>query len=103
MTRILQISDLHIMPEGRLFQDIIDTAAALRDMLSGLAGLLPVIGPVERQVISGELTETGCTRAYERLRALMADPPKDRKSPRGPDSAGAYQDGQHRSPHRPRA
>jgi 3',5'-cyclic AMP phosphodiesterase CpdA len=75
MTRILQISDLHIMPEGQLFNGSIDTAAALRKMLAGLAGLLPVIGPVERLVISGDLTETGCRGAYDHLRAIMADAP----------------------------
>ncbi|TQE92861.1 MAG: phosphodiesterase, partial [Spiribacter salinus] len=73
MTRILQISDLHIMPEGQLFQDAIDTAAALRQMLSGLTGLLPAIGPVERLVISGDLTETGCKGAYDHLRDIMAE------------------------------
>jgi 3',5'-cyclic AMP phosphodiesterase CpdA len=75
MTRILQISDLHIMPEGQLFHGKIDTAAALQDMLTGLAGLLPVIGPVERLVISGDLTETGCKGAYDHLRDIMADAP----------------------------
>ena len=75
MTRILQISDLHIMPAGRLFQGTTDTAAALRRMLAGLAGLLPVIGPVERLVISGDLTETGCADAYDHLRKVMADAP----------------------------
>lgn len=75
MTRVLQISDLHIMPEGQLFQGAIDTAAALQDMLSGLWGLLPAIGPVDRLVISGDLTETGCAKAYERLRAIMAEVP----------------------------
>jgi 3',5'-cyclic AMP phosphodiesterase CpdA len=75
MTRILQISDLHIMPDGQLFNGSIDTAAALRHMLAGLTGLLPVIGPVERLVISGDLTETGCRGAYDHLRAIMADAP----------------------------
>lgn len=47
MTRILQISDPHIMPEDALFQGRVDTAQALREMLSGLVGLLPAIGPVD--------------------------------------------------------
>ncbi|WP_306152185.1 phosphodiesterase [Roseovarius sp. MMSF_3281] len=75
MTRILQISDLHIMPEGQLLNGTIDTAAALRQMLAGLTGLLPVIGPVERLVISGDLTETGCKGAYDHLCHIMADAP----------------------------
>ncbi|MDR9394025.1 MAG: phosphodiesterase, partial [Roseovarius sp.] len=72
---ILQISDLHIMPEGQLFKGRIDTAAALRHILAGLTRLLPVIGPVERLVISGDLTETGCQGAYDHQRAIMADAP----------------------------
>lgn len=75
MTRILQLSDLHVMPEGQLFNGTTDTAAALREMLAGLIGLLPVIGPVERLVISGDLTETGCKGAYDHLRAIMAKAP----------------------------
>ena len=75
MTRILQISDPHLMPDGALFQGRVDTAQALREMLSGLAGLLPAIGPVDRLVISGDLTETGCAEAYARFRAVMAECP----------------------------
>lgn len=75
MTRILQISDLHIMPAGQLINGSIDTAAALRHVLAGLTRLLPVIGPVERLLISGDLTETGCKGAYDHLREIMADAP----------------------------
>jgi len=56
------------MPEGELLPGGVDTAAALRAMLAGLRGLLPSLGPVERLVISGDLTETGCARACEHLR-----------------------------------
>lgn len=75
MTKILQLSDPHIMPEGALFQDRVDTTEALRKMLSGLARLLPAIGPVDRLVISGDLTETGCAGAYARFRDIMAECP----------------------------
>lgn len=75
MTRILQISDLHITPEGQLCEGRIDTALALRDMLAGLARLLPAIGPVERLVISGDLTETGCEAAFRHLSAVMEECP----------------------------
>ena len=75
MTRILQISDPHLVPEGALFQKRVDTARALREMLAGLAGLLPAIGPVDRLVISGDLTETGCAGAYARFGAIMAECP----------------------------
>ena len=75
MTRILQLSDPHIMPEGALFKGRVDTAQALRAMLSRLAGLVPAIGPVERLVISGDLTEPGCAGAYAQFREIMAECP----------------------------
>jgi len=43
--------------------------------LTGLTGLLPIIGPVERLVISGDLTETGCKGAYDNLRGIMSAVP----------------------------
>ncbi|KIC08891.1 hypothetical protein RA19_18270 [Leisingera sp. ANG-M1] len=75
MTRILQISDPHILPEGQLFQGSLDTAAALRRLLRGLASLLPRIAPVDRIVVSGDLTETGCPAAYAHFSKLMQDSP----------------------------
>ena len=44
-------------------------------MLCRLPGLLPVIAPLERRVISGALTETGCAGAHEKRHALMAEAP----------------------------
>lgn len=71
MTQILQISDPHIMPQGRLFQDKIDTSAALCRLLTGLTGLLPSIGPPSHIVVTGDLTETGCDAAYAEFLRLM--------------------------------
>lgn len=75
MTRILQISDLHIMPEGRLFRDTIDTAAALQDMLAGLSALLHRLAPVERIVVTGDLTECGSAAAYRHVMSIMENCP----------------------------
>lgn len=75
MTRILQITDPHIMPDGQLFQGRVDTAAALRAMLGGIDGLLPRIAPVRRIVVTGDLTETGCAAACARFRDIMAQCP----------------------------
>lgn len=75
MTRILQISDPHILPKGQLFQGKLDTAAALRHLLDGLRALLPQLAPVERIVVSGDLTETGCTGAYAHFAEIMQHSP----------------------------
>lgn len=73
MTRIVQISDTHITPDGVLFQDRFDTAAALRRMLAGLKAMLPRLTDVEGIVVSGDVTETGCAAAHARFAAIMAE------------------------------
>lgn len=75
MTRILQISDPHILSESRLFQDTIDTAAALRDMLAWLSALLHRIAPVQRIVVTGDLTECGSAAAYRHFTSTMENCP----------------------------
>lgn len=75
MTRILQISDPHIMPEGQPLQGKLDTAAALKDMLAGLSAMLDRVGPVERILVTGDLTENGSAAAYRYFLAIMEDCP----------------------------
>lgn len=75
MTRILHISDPHILPQGQLFQGQVDTAVALRRLLEGLAALLPRVAPVEQIVVSGDLTETACAGAYAHFADIMQHSP----------------------------
>ena len=47
MTRIIQISDPHIVPNGQLAYGQVDTAAALASCVKTVNRLLPEIGPVD--------------------------------------------------------
>ena len=71
MTQVLQISDPHILPKGMLFARKIDTAASLRTLLEGLKQALPLIGPVDKLVVTGDLSESGCTASYDHFAEIM--------------------------------
>ena len=71
MTRIIQISDTHIVPHGQLAYGQVDTAAALADCVDTINRNLPVIGPVDMVFVAGDLTDFGSAEEYQRFRALM--------------------------------
>lgn len=71
MTRIIQISDPHIVPHGQLAYGQVDTAAALANCVETINRMLPVIGPVDMAFVAGDLTDFGTVEEYERFRTLM--------------------------------
>ena len=71
MTKIIQISDPHIVPEGQLAYDRVDTAAALADAVATVNRLLPQIGPVDMAIITGDLTDFGTPGEYHRFRRIL--------------------------------
>lgn len=71
MTRILQLSDLHIVEEGALAYGVVDTAAHLRDAIAYIRHILPQIGPVDGVVITGDLTDHGRPEQYQHLSRLL--------------------------------
>lgn len=73
MTKIIQISDTHIVPEGTLAYGQVDTAKALAETVTTINRLLPQIGPIDLVIVTGDLTEHGSEEEYRRFRSLMAD------------------------------
>ncbi|MCB2128235.1 MAG: phosphodiesterase [Rhodobacteraceae bacterium] len=72
MTRIIQISDPHIVPHGQLAYGQVDTATALADCVETINRMLPEIGPVDMVVVAGDLTDFGTEEEYLRFREIMA-------------------------------
>ncbi|SFP70371.1 3',5'-cyclic AMP phosphodiesterase CpdA [Amycolatopsis rubida] len=64
---IVQISDTHIVPEGALLHDKVDTTANLTAALAGAEAL----GNVKVVVLTGDLADTADQAAYRRLRAIV--------------------------------
>ena len=71
MTKIIQISDPHIVPHGQLAYGRVDTAAPLADCVDTINRMLPQIGPVELAIVTGDLTDFGTAEEYQRFREIM--------------------------------
>ena len=72
MTKIIQISDPHIVPHGQLAYGRVDTATPLSDCVDTINRILPRIGPVEMAIVTGDLTDFGTPEEYQRFRDIMA-------------------------------
>jgi Icc protein len=71
MTRIIQISDPHIVPHGQLAYGQVDTAEELANCVETINRRLPEIGPIDLVIVSGDLTDFGTEEEYQRFRSLM--------------------------------
>lgn len=71
MSKIIQITDTHIVPDGELAYGKVDTAAALAKAISTINRILPQIGPVDLVIVTGDLTDFGSAEEYHRFRSLM--------------------------------
>ncbi len=72
MTRIIQLSDIHMVEQRMLAYDVVDTAEYLAHAVSYISDLLPKIGPVDGIVITGDLTDHGRQAQYDRLKELLS-------------------------------
>lgn len=71
MTRIIQISDPHIVCEGEFAYGRVDTAVPLKTCVETINRMLLDIGPVDMAFVSGDLTDFGTAEEYERFRRIM--------------------------------
>jgi len=69
-TRVVQITDLHILPEAEATLGGVDTEKSLSKVLSDISELSP---PADLIVASGDLTDDGSKQAYRRLQGLLTD------------------------------
>ena len=71
MTRIIQLSDPHIVPEGELAYGQVETSAPLKSCVETINRILPNIGPIDMVIVTGDLTDYGTTEEYQRFRDIM--------------------------------
>ena len=72
MTTILQLSDTHIVPEGKLVSGRLDTADALRRLIDRILGIRHQIGTIDALLISGDLSDDGSAESYAHLKRILA-------------------------------
>ncbi len=68
--RVVQITDLHILPEAEARLVGVDTAQSLSKVIDDIGQLSP---PADLIIASGDLTDDGSPQAYRRLRKLFSD------------------------------
>ncbi len=71
MSKIIQITDTHIVPDGELAYGKVDTALALEEAVATINRILPEIGPVDLVVVTGDLTDFGSMEEYRRFHDIM--------------------------------
>jgi Icc protein len=74
VTRVLQLSDTHLMAPGALHNGLVDTTAALVRVLESLSGL----GPLDAVVVSGDVSDDGSPASYAAARELVGTFAADR-------------------------
>lgn len=72
MTKILQLSDTHIVPEGALVSGRLDTSDSLARMVARITSIRDQIGPIDALLVSGDLSDDGSAESYARFKALIA-------------------------------
>lgn len=75
MTRILQLSDTHIVDPGELAYGVVDTGAALEAAVRHINRISDRIGPLDGVLVTGDLTDFGTASEYRRFRDITAELP----------------------------
>jgi Icc protein len=71
VTKIIQISDPHIVPYGQLAYGRVDTAAALANCVETINRALPQLGTIDMAFVAGDLTDFGTPEEYELFQTIM--------------------------------
>ena len=73
MTKIIQISDPHIVTKGELAYGQVDTSAALKKCVDKIKRILPEIGPIDMIIVTGDLTDFGKKEEYSLFREIVEE------------------------------
>ena len=68
MSRIIQLSDLHVLPAPQRVSGVLNTYALLVDTIDTLLADWHKIGPIDAVVVTGDITDTGDAESYQLFR-----------------------------------
>ena len=72
MSRIIQISDSHIVPKGELAYGKVDTAIWLEKSVETINRIQAQLDPIDLVVVTGDLVDYGTAEEYQRFKDIMA-------------------------------
>lgn len=71
MTQVLQISDTHLVREGALVSNILDTESPLRRLVVRIKELQEEVGKLDAIIVSGDVSDDGSDESYELFKSIM--------------------------------
>ena len=71
MARLLQLSDLHVVPEGELSSGVLDTRDLLKQSIDFLIERKMAIGPLDAVLITGDISDDGSAESYKFAREQL--------------------------------
>ncbi len=72
MTTVLQISDTHLVPEGRFVSGQLDPALAFQRLVVRIEGMREQLGPIDAILHTGDLSDDGSAESYSNLKEILA-------------------------------
>ena len=72
MTTLLQISDTHIVAPGGRVAGRLDTAVALKRLVTRIGAIRHQIGGLDAVLVSGDLSDDGSAQSYDHFKKLIS-------------------------------
>ena len=71
MTNVIHISDTHIVPDGYLVADRLNTVQQLHKLVKYLTEHAPEYGPIDAIILSGDVSDDGSLESYSCFKEIM--------------------------------
>ena len=68
MARIIQLTDMHVLPPSQWVSGVLNTYELLIDTIDTLLDDWHKIGPIDAVIVTGDITETGDVESYQLFR-----------------------------------
>lgn len=72
MTKIIQISDTHLVGEGNFVSKTLETAAPLEDLIGRISEIQLEVGAIDAIIISGDISDDGSVESYARFKSILS-------------------------------
>ena len=72
MTRIIQISDTHLVREGAFASKTLETATSLKNLVSRISQIQLEVGLIDAIIVSGDISDDGSSESYERFNTILS-------------------------------
>ena len=71
MARFLQLSDLHLVPKGKLASDVLDTGEILTSAIDQLIEKKDHLAPLDAVLVTGDISDDGSPESYALARTQL--------------------------------